>query len=90
MTNILRQLKISTLKARRKQNRLILMYKALAEITSFLRNALHKPTRSNRHKITHIPFANYTLDLMYINTVSCQTQLEIGMPNLVVLSMTLQ
>ena len=53
MTNILSQLKLSSLKSRRKQNRLILMYKALAEITSIPRNDLHKPTRSNRHNHPH-------------------------------------
>ena len=47
MANILRQLKLSILKIRRKQNRLILMYKALAEITYIPRNDLHKPTRHN-------------------------------------------
>ena len=89
MTNILRQLKLSSLKTRRKQNILILMYKALAEITSIPRkNFINQLDPIDT--TTHIPSANYTLALMYINTVSCQAQLEIGMPYLVLPSMALQ
>ena len=53
MTNILARLQLTPLKSRRKQNRLILMYKALAKATVIPSNDLHKPTRPTRQKHPH-------------------------------------
>lgn len=50
MTSILNQLKLPPLAIRRKQNRLILMYKALAGKAALPLQDLHHPTRLNRNK----------------------------------------
>ena len=52
MTSILNQLKLPPLAIRRKQNRLILMYKALAGKAALPLQDLH-PTRLNRNKHPH-------------------------------------
>ena len=53
MTNILNDLKLTSLRSRRKQNRLILMFKALSETTVLPLNDLHKPNRHNRQNHPH-------------------------------------
>ena len=53
MTEILNQLKLPPLAIRRKQNRLILMYKALAGKAALPLQDLHHPTRLNRNKHPH-------------------------------------
>ena len=53
MSSILKQLNLPTLAQRRKQNRLILMYKALAKKAILPLKDLNCPTRTNRQNHPH-------------------------------------
>ena len=65
MTNILSRLQLTPLKSRRKQNSLILMYKALAKATVIPSNDIHKPTRPTRQKHPHMFLQLHTRSDVY-------------------------
>ena len=65
MTNILSKLQLASLESRRKQNRLILMYKSLAKTTVMPSDDIHKSTRPTRQKHPHIFQHLHTRSDMY-------------------------